>query len=1470
MRFLRVSFDGLFAPDKFAYTNNRIMSDYSVKATVTLRVNSQDGQKSLLEMQQQAKRLTAELNAARAAGDKSATKQLTRDLERTNRAIDRLRADTLRVNDVMRRLDSATPRELNRALRTMRTSLQGMERGTAAWNRQTAQIRAVKAELDKVNAAMATQRTRAEGLGASFKSMAAGAVAGIASATGALALGRDAIEKYASMQGEEANVRKYTGMSEADVKALNDEFKKIDTRTPREELNKLAQEAGRLGKSSVDDVLGFVRAADKVNVALDDLGDGATLTLSKLTGIFGDEARYGTEQALLKTGAVINELSQNCSASAPYLADFASRVGGIGAQSGMTVQQIMAFAAVLDTQNLAVEAAGTAVGQLITKIYKDPAKIAKAAGLEVKEFAQLVKTDMNGALIMLFEHLKGMGGMERLAGVFGDMKTDGARAVPVLSALAGHIDELKAQQQAANDAFEKGTSLISEFEVQNTTAQAKLDKSRAKLTELRVELGERLYPAMHYLYAGGELLLSALARVVGFVSENRRAFAALTAAIVAYNATVALAAVRTKALAVAQTAQAVASATWTKAVNIAKVAAIGVTQGAGRAAAAMRLFGMASTAVPWLRVAGVVTSVAAAVFTLSRNTEAMSEAQKRAASAAGALESNLDTERRSINELFGRLKYCEKGTKQYESAKQAIINQYGQYLTGLGREIESLNDVEGAYNAVTRAAERSARARGLAEANQRADDARNEVWKNTGGDILEGLRETRMGDNGRALSEREVQEYAQMLSESQMRGAGPSLKKTLAVLGIYRDRGGKWRAHKGGSSTLADALNERQDAQRAWRVETAENDATFNTMESRLDGLTTAGVNDAIGKIDRMASVGKYRNVKLANGQKLLISNGEDARVMRERLLDFLADGLDVPVAASSVSQQPEVVIPELPDDSSGDGKNGRTDKFKAEKDWRELEEARALLARETGQIIDEKGQQHLFTREDYLRRMEEIERQFYEKQLARTDLTAAERVKIEADKAKAMSQATEQELSGMADDAEKFHDEQLAAIKQNYLDELISTEAYHRALEDEEERYQRELMAIYGEGTNEYAKAHGRLQDMLVKQAEDRRKKTDSAAKGMTEDEIRERYFGGGAVAQKEKYNAAMSALDAVRASELEGAANDSERLAVEKKYQEARLALARLYNQQIADDTTTAYAGAISKLGDWMEGEGGQALMGALGFVVNDMGALFSQLTEGIRAELEIQTAAITARYDREITAAEGNTAKIKRLEAKKEREIAAAKQEANRKAFGMQVVQAVAQTAMAGLNAYTSTLAIPIVGPALAPAAMALAIATGLVQVAAIKKQQEASEAQGYMEGGFTAPGRRDKVAGVVHAGEWVASQALVNSPQARPLIDALEYAQRTNTIGSLRAADVSRRVMPASLGAPVTAAQPATFVSATTSSGESESASLHLAINRLVDRLDEPFVTVNTVTGDHGMQHAQDEYDRLIKNKSPRKH
>ena len=130
-------------------------------------------------------------------------------------------------------------------------------------------------------------------------------------------------------------------------------------------------------------------------------------------------------------------------------------------------------------------------------------------------------------------------------------------------------------------------------------------------------------------------------------------------------------------------------------------------------------------------------------------------------------------------------------------------------------------------------------------------------------------------------------------------------------------------------------------------------------------------------------------------------------------------------------------------------------------------------------------------------------------------------------------------------------------------------------------------------------------------------------------------------------------------------------------------------------------------------------------------------------------------------------------------------------------------------------------------------------------------------------------------ITAAYSFMASQQLLQSPVARPMIDALDYAQRTNTIGSLRSEDVSRSIVAPSVYAQSNQSTPTVIVQSPQSDAQAEIAATHLAmkeyaavIRQLKERLDEPFVTVNTVTGDTGIKQAQDEYEQLMRNKTPK--
>lgn len=191
----------------------------------------------------------------------------------------------------------------------------------------------------------------------------------------------------------------------------------------------------------------------------------------------------------------------------------------------------------------------------------------------------------------------------------------------------------------------------------------------------------------------------------------------------------------------------------------------------------------------------------------------------------------------------------------------------------------------------------------------------------------------------------------------------------------------------------------------------------------------------------------------------------------------------------------------------------------------------------------------------------------------------------------------------------------------------------------------------------------------------------------------------------------------------------------------------------------------------------------------VLNGINNMLSLVSSYSQACADAETAKIQAEYDKQIEAAKNNSSKREKLEKERDEKIKKAKNEANKKAMPIQIAQALATTAMNALSAYGAVLqpSQPWTVP-LAYAAAAAATAAGMLQVATIKKQQEAQSA-GYYEGGFTGGNNYRREAGVVHEGEFVANHKAVNNSAIRPALQLIDLAQRNNTVGSLTASDLS---------------------------------------------------------------------------------
>lgn len=1382
------------------------MSNYNTTANVVLSVNGRQAQKVLSSLQEEAQKLERKLAKAASAGDKASMKKLQRELNSTNRLINQLQGSAATAEQVLRRLDKVTPKELQKTLRQLKNELNGIERGTAAWDAHVAKIKAVKAEIERVNETLAEQKSLSDRVMDWVNKWQMALVAVGAAITGLVMAGRKAVNAFAEMEQEMANVRKFTGMSAEEVASLNEEFKKIDTRTPREELNQLAQEAGRLGKTSQEDVLGFVRAADKINVALDDLGSGATLTLSKLTGIFGDEKRLGTEKSLLAVGSVINELSQNCSASAPYLAEFASRMGGVGSQANLTVQQIMGFAAVLDSNNQKLEASATALSQVIVRIYQDPAKYARVAGMDIEKFANLVKTDMNAALIEFLSTLKQAGNMDVLSPMFKDMGENGSRAISALSTLANHISEVRSQQEVANEAFEEATSIDTEFAVQNNTVQAGLDKAMNRVYELAVELGEKLQPIMRMVISSSTIALKALSAMVDFFIKYRREVVSLGAAILAYTVVVKGSTVATAAWgAVCKAAQGVAAVTRVTLIAL-RICYFHLSGQTTKAAAATRIFNSVCKASPIGIVVGFVTALVGVLASFISRTR---EARKA-----------LDEARRAEREWHKSL------TDISEASAQAAAKEE--------QRVKSLYQT-----AISEAKSKDERR----QAAEKLQALYPDYFKNLSTEEIMVGKAKKQYDRLRES----------IINAARAKAAAAKIEENEKELLALED------AAPGLKSKRDSDKRKHDDVVKDWNKARERNNNIGYTNST--DAAAGAIVN-VKPYADKVTSTGEAYNVSLS-------AYNENVRKQKQinAANKKLADKYHV--AATSVDDDADMPsIPTVPSNSAGSGSGGSSggssstaNRFAAEREARERAEAEARIAYATG-------------KKDYLQFLDDMNKasvDYYEALLKRTDLSETERLKTEADyyeAAKKKKEENDAALLSQSVNAEKArYDAQMAELKQFYIDGSISKETYDTRTEEYEILHQQKLSTIYEDGSKERLQAEQQLQSLLISQMQHRQRAVEENERKLAS--MKKEFFGDNPQERQAKYDADLALLQTVYDREAKAAGdNTGEKLRIEEAFQKAKLALQKKYGLLVEEDTRNSAQRAIDSSVEWLNSDGGKAMQGAVSTLTSSMGAIFSSLSSLVQAELELETAAIDKRYESEISAAEGNSYRVKKLEKEKEREIAKAKNEANRKMFAMQVILAVAQTAQNAISAYGSAAAIPLVGYILAPIAAGMAVAAGMIQIAAIKKQQQASLAQGYSEGGFTPDGSPDEPVGIVHAGEWVASQRLVRSPQTRPLIEALDYAQRTNTVGSLKAADVSR-----SITAPMVLAQqgqtPKVIVNQPAPAIVVEQNSEYVdAMKRLSQRLNEPFITVNTITGDYGIEKAQEDYDRLLRNKSPK--
>lgn len=1566
------------------------------RATVNLTVNGGNSSKKLEELRARSEAIKKEITEIQSGGTKDSPRirALRKEFEQVGKTITKCQTEIGRVTDVLGRLDKASPKELRQTLNSLKRGLDSIERGSKAWESQVAMIKRVEAELKKVNATLATAESRWNRMNRWLNDTQTFLMGAAAALTGFVMAGRKAVNEFADMDESMTNTQKYTGLTEKQVKELNETFKKTDTRLTREQLNLLAQEAGRLGKNTIENVEGYVEAASIINVALVDLGEGATQTIAKLANIFGVEQQLGTKKAMLSIGSAVNVLSQNCTASKPYLVDFAQRMAGIGAQAGLTVPQILAFGAVLDANGQKVEMSATAIQKIIMALANKNKEFSQVLGLDADKLAKTLNRSAKEGIMMYLEAIKKLSdntsannATVALAPLFKDMGMDAARVATVLSTLANHIDELKWQFGEADKAFREASSATHEFELFNNTAQASIDKAKKSVSELAIELGEKLYPVMKHVYTSFGIFLRVLKTIVTFIFDHAGALASLTAAIIAYTLAAKAATIQTKGMAAAQAISTGIAKAWRVGVLLCNTAVALMTRNLGRARAAWHLLNVTLKANPIGLLVSVIAAIGVAIYNLVSKTDEFTKSMKEAMKSATSFSEETRKEVKEVNSLFGALEGAKKGTKEYEEAKKSILSKYGIYLRGLIDEKGEIINLALAYERLTFAAQKSAQARGINAAREKIDSTYFEEIDN----LTEKLRESleNMG-----VGERTVTRLVTSISQGIASGEGISTKDFNEVRSLSEKNLGIIQNLKGNSPMkVLNKIRERQSdySQRTAKLDSMDPryfaDMDSGSLDSLIDGLSEVLASGKGKKVyvtfpvkdkDSATTIGKAISGGAAINLMLKgnVASGTLTREQAERMLrELMFESSQRPASEGKPSGDipSDTVVPDYvseKDKAKADKKaaaEARRELLKKKQEFRDglaaieaaykKKDSMVLSAYSAGetdyvsylsarneaeqQFCDDSrayyekyfaGIKDIYFEDDksyqgYLERKAAADKKYHDKKAA----FEVDRIKKEETfKISQLRQDAkvnpDQSFQSEIDLQKKIAAIRLDSLRQQQAQYVIGSEQWEKLqlqifqqTKDEESDMERQFQQKVNEMRKEYAK---------LSTAERFRLEMKTLQLLLDEGKIKMEEF--------EKFRKALSEKYKV---ELPGGN-------YERTPQEIKEEKQRKRNKEIKDIDDAVSSGMISKeegdrrkqeldREDWKEyieniKNGGNEWISMIASVADAWKDLWESLgsdsenvldnitkatqatfavvsaamqmaSQFAQANAEIEVKKIEKRYEREAELAQGNTYLTKKLEKEKQQKVAEIKNKASEASFKMQIIQATATMITGAMNAYTSTLKIPIVGPALAPAAAAVALAAGAANIALLKKQQEASASQGYAEGGYTRAGSKYEVAGVVHAGEWVAPKELLENPvtagviarldrvRASGDVSALEsmadFARRNDPVATLTAQDASRVVATGAMdrAADVIARgrsmQPANLdrgVNEVSAPGNGQSASdnetlrqLSEVVGRLAQRLDEPFVTVNTVTGDAGIKRAQDEYNRMMRNKNRRR-
>ena len=675
------------------------------KTQIVITANAAVAKKVMEELQQRIdgiKQKMAALDVTTKQGQRE-FKKLEKELVSYNSAVSQNITNTERINNAMKNLSGTSLNELKRALSAAKSELGKMSASDKGLKQMQNNVKALQGQINELTGAV---NKNGGAWQAVMKNLTA--YVGLFSLFNkAKELVTGAIKKNFEYSGSLTDIRKVSGLTMEQVKQLSTELAKIDTRTSVEGLAQLAYQGAKLGMSKygVEGMTQFVKAADKINVALgEELGEEALPALSKMVEVMGLIPKMGIEKAMDATGSAMFKLSTTSTATSNDIVEFSKRLTGVARTAGITTDQLLALGSASSSMMLMPEVASTALGKFIVALQKNHNLIAQELGIPDETIKNLYASGhAMDAIVLVLEKMRDKGNMNALGGIFKDLGSDGQRLVTAMVTMSKNVDMLKDHLYESEEAFREATAVTNEYEMQQQSAIGILERAnnlweKAFINPDGVDavkgMAEWWYE-MSQTMTSSPLLKGTLLVALQAVLWALRAVVTLLPVIIGYIASQGL---YSGFRLLVQYGAALGSAVkqlyaYVTATRTATAAQTGLNS-------AMKLN-------PWMILASVVIAVAGAVYGYAQQAKEAANAEMEAAKRANEWKNNLKEAQSETDTTTRKLhsyKVAMENLNLSQAERSRQISQFNrdfrQYISKLGIEIKSVDDLRKNYKAL--------------------------------------------------------------------------------------------------------------------------------------------------------------------------------------------------------------------------------------------------------------------------------------------------------------------------------------------------------------------------------------------------------------------------------------------------------------------------------------------------------------------------------------------------------------------------------------------------------------------------------------------------------------------------------------------------------------------------------------------------------------------------------------------------